>query len=196
MLDEEEVVSNEAAQRFITDPTLMLLAERYIEAPPINDLVLMWWTAPADPASYSGAALMYHWDLDRIRFVKFFVYLTDVGSDNGPHMVVRGSHRDRPRAFYRDRRYTDEEVAAAFPDDEVELTGAAGTVMAVDTRALHKGKPLVSGHRLILQLEYTNSLFGQSYERIEIKTRRGGPMAEALTQHAQVFQRFARRETG
>ena len=192
LLDEEEVASNEAAQCFMADQTMMMVAERYLEAPPINDLVGMWWSAPADPATRSAAAQLYHFDQDRLRFIKFFVYLTDVGSHNGPHVVVRGSHRTRPRVFYSDRRFRDEEVAAAFPADDVrELVGPAGTILAVDTSALHKGKPLESGHRLILELEYANSLFGQSYNRIQVRAQTDGPMAHALEHCPRVLQRFA-----
>ncbi len=192
MFEEERIISNSAVQDFVADQTLMLLAERYLEAPPINDLVAMWWSAPADAATRSGAAQLYHFDMDRLRFIKFFVYLTDVGPDNGPHVVVRGSPNTRPRAFYSDRRFSDEEVAAAFPAEDLkELTAPAGTVLAVDTSALHKGKPLESGHRLILQIEYTNSLFGQSYNRLSVATRAEGPLARALQRHPRVFQRFA-----
>ncbi len=130
--------------------------------------------------------------MDRLRFIKFFVYLTDVGPHNGPHVVVRGTHNKRPAVFYKDRRFTDEEVNAAFPDGEVRsIEGPAGTVLAVDTSALHKGQPLESGHRLLLQVEYTNSLFGQAYTRISAAPQPGGPLAHAIQRYPHVFQRFS-----
>ncbi len=191
-VDEEALVSAEGVQRFMADETLIRLAELYLEAPPINDLTAMWWSAPADAASRSAAAQLFHFDMDRLRFIKYFVYLTDVGPHNGPHVVVRGSHEKRPAAFYKDRRFSDEEVSTAFRGDEVRsLVGPAGTVLAVDTSALHKGQPLETDHRLLLQVEYTNSLFGQMYTRVNTGPQPGGPLAHAVQKHPQVFQRFS-----
>jgi hypothetical protein len=44
----------------------------------------------------------------------------------------------------------------------VELAGPKGTVLAVDTMGFHKGKPPISGYRLLAQLEYASPLFVQS----------------------------------
>ena len=190
-LDERLVVANEAVQRFMVDETLADLAGRYLEAPPINDLTALWWSAPAGEASHSAAAQLFHFDMDRLRFIKFFVYLTDVGLHNGPHVVVRGSHVTRPAAFYKDRRFSDDEVHAAFAEGDVrELVGPAGTMLAVDTSALHKGQPLETGHRLLLQVEYTNCLFGQTYTHVTTEPSSGGLIADAIEQRPDVFQRF------
>ncbi len=188
-LDEEDVIAEAGAHSLLVDDTLIHIAERYLAAPPINDLVAMWWSAPGAAESRSQAAQLFHFDLDRLRFLKFFVYLTDVGPTNGPHVLVRGSHRRRPAAFYADRRFSDEEVLAAFPNDIVELDGPAGTILAVDTSALHKGKPLTTGHRLILQIEYTNTLFGQRYT--EPCVTAGSQLGEAVLRHPEVFRRFS-----
>ena len=192
-IEEESVVANLDVQRFMADETLIHLAGQYLEAPPINDLTAMWWSAPADAKSRSAAAQLFHFDMDRLRFIKFFVYLTDVGPHNGPHVVVRGTHDKRPAVFYKDRRFTDEEVDAAFPDGDVRsIEGPAGTILAVDTSALHKGQPLERDHRLLLQVEYTNSLFGQAYTRIRAAPQPGGPMAHAIQKYPHVFQRFSK----
>ncbi len=191
-LEEESAVANEDVQRFMADETLIHLAGQYLEAPPINDATTMWWSAPADTESRSAAAQLFHFDMDRLRFIKFFVYLTDVGPHNGPHVVVRGTHERRPDVFYKDRRFTDEEVNAAFPESEVRsIEGPAGTVLSVDTSALHKGQPLESDHRLILEVTYTNSLFGQAYTRISAAPQPGGLLAEAIRRYPRVFQRFS-----
>jgi hypothetical protein len=60
---------------------------------------------------------------------------------------------------------TDEAVrAAGLWDDVCELTGPAGTIMAVDTIGLHKGKTPEAADRLALENEYSTSLFGMHYE--------------------------------
>ena len=107
--------------------------------------------------------------MDRFRFVKFFVYLTDVDTNNGPHCYVRGSHLRKPRVLLRDERILDDEIASHYkPENMVELTGPTGTILAVDTRGFHKGKPLVERDRLILQIQFADSLFGQNYGAVPV----------------------------
>ena len=48
----------------------------------------------------------------------------------------------------------------------MELQGEKGQIIAVDTRGLHKGKILTDGHRLLFQVEFTNSLFGKNYPKV------------------------------
>jgi len=189
--DEAALVGIPAVRRLLGDPSLVDLAGQYFESPPINDLVTMWWSAPFGAAS-SRAAQLFHFDMDRIRFLKLFVYLTDVDASTGPHVYVRGSHREKPAAFYRDRRFSDDEVAAAFPAADIrELCGPAGTVILADTSGLHKGKPLIRGQRLVLQLELANSLFGQVYERHRVGPMEDrDPLAVALRRFPSVLQRF------
>jgi hypothetical protein len=107
--------------------------------------------------------------MDRIKFLKFFFYLTDVDTTNGPHCFIRHSHQRKPQPLLRDGRIGDEEMQQYYPpEDIVEITGPAGSISAVDTRGFHKGKPLQKGHRLVLQLEYTTSLFGANNGQIVI----------------------------
>ena len=40
--------------------------------------------------------------------------------------------------------------------------------MAVDTRGFHKGKELLKDNRLLFQIEFANSMFGQIYPKIDI----------------------------
>jgi hypothetical protein len=191
-LDEATLLRSPAVRRLLGDASLIYLGQRYLEAPPINDLVTMWWSAPQGPAS-SEAAQLFHFDMDRIRFLKVFVYLTDVDADTGPHVYVRGSHRSRPRAFFRDRRFSDREVAEAFPADDIcELVAPAGTMIAADTSGLHKGKALARGQRLLFQLELTNSLFGQTYEEHRWQGDDDDPLAAAIRRYPVVLQRFGR----
>jgi hypothetical protein len=129
------------------------------------DLIAMWWSAPFHGAAKSEAAQMYHFDLDRIKFLKFFFYITDVDSETGPHCYVRKSHKRLPPSLLKEGRLTDDEVEIGFgKENMMELGGKRGTIMAVDTRGLHKGKDLVMGKRLLFQIEFANSMFGQYYE--------------------------------
>lgn len=172
-LPERRLVEHSVVQGLLADKSLRDFARRYLGCEPINDLVAMWWSTadltPPSMASRSEVAQLYHFDMDRPQFLKLFFYLTDVTPDTGPHCYIRASHRERPAALWRDGRHTDEQILAMYgADSEVEITAPRGTLIAVDTSGFHKGKPLVRGHRLILQLEYTSALFGQEYTRIQV----------------------------
>jgi hypothetical protein len=66
-----------------------------------------------------------------------------------------------PRALASDGRKDDEVIKSMGLWDRVaELTGPAGTVMAVDTLGLHKGLPPRVGDRCVLQVEFATTLFG------------------------------------
>src|SRR6185503_13469174 len=114
------------------------------------------------------AGQLYHFDMDRIKWLKFFIYLTDVEAANGPHCFVRGSHRTHgiPSSLLSKgyARIRDAEVFQYYArETEVRFVAPRGTVIAEDTRGLHKGMEVLSGDRLMLQLQLSNSLFGAPY---------------------------------
>jgi len=146
------------------DGTCAAIAGAYFRSRPMFDFLTMWWTTGKGARDFSSAAQQFHYDMDRLFFLKFFVYLTDVDADNGPHVYVVSSHRRKPERLREDRRFSDAEVAAAYPAERIrQITGKRGTVFAADTRGLHKGEPVRSGERLVLQVEYALNRFGQNY---------------------------------
>lgn len=185
---EVDLLGCTAVQELLADESVLRLAQEYLGAAPVQDLVAAWWSAPG-AGSAAEAAQMYHFDLDRVRFLKMFVYLTDVGVDAGPHVYVRGTHRELPAAFRHDRRYDDTEVGTRFPGDAVRIAGPRGTVFLADTRGLHKGEPVVSGHRLVFQVELASSLFGQRYTRPRLPNA-SPALAEAVRRFPGVYRRF------
>jgi hypothetical protein len=168
--NDTQVLSCLPLQKLIFDRSLFAFAQEYLGCKPILDIVAFWWSAPFGGKARNAAAQMYHFDLDRIKFIKFFFYLTDVDTLTGPHCYVKGSHKTLPKEIDRDGRFEDEEIAAVYgAENLLELAGKKGTIMAVDTRGFHKGKELEHGERLLFQIQYTNSMFGQSYDSFDAK---------------------------
>jgi hypothetical protein len=162
--NQQQIIECETLQKLIFDPSILAVAQGYLKTKPLLDLIAMWWSAPFHGAAKSEAAQMYHFDLDRIKFLKFFFYITDVDSETGPHCYVRKSHKRLPPSLLKDGRHTDADVEAAFGrENMVELCGTRGSIIAVDTRGLHKGKDLTRDKRLLFQIEFSNSMFGQYY---------------------------------
>ena len=174
----------------IFDLSFCNIAQEYFESSPIMDLFAMWWSKPCENKNLqSYAAQMFHYDMDRIKFLKFFVYLTDVTSDTGPHCFVRGSHNNLKKNLRRDGRFDDKDVELAYGENAiVQLCAPKGTIFAVDTRGLHKGVPLKSGRRLMLQLMYANSTFGQDYQNININSHPSKELImQKIAEHPLIF---------
>jgi len=153
-------------QEFAADPAMALVAQKYLGQPVVMDEIAFWWTTTQRAEDANLNAQMFHQDRDRLSFLKFFIFLTDVTPETGPHVYLKGSHRKIPWGLRKDGRISDDLVrAAGLWENVVELFGPAGTVMAVDTIGLHKGKTPIAGDRLALESEFSTSLFGNDYER-------------------------------
>src|SRR5262249_18513531 len=148
-------------------PAVLGISQQYMKSEGIHTGPAMWWTTPYGcEKSSSALAQQYHFDMDTVKFIKYFIYLTDVGPGDGPHCFVRRSHLRRPKELLRDGRFQDEEINQSYDrSDVLEFTAPKGTIIAEDTRGLHKAKMPTDGNRLILQLEMTSCLFGPGYPK-------------------------------
>jgi hypothetical protein len=189
--DEETIYGLQDLQELLADRSLIAVAQQYLGCAPVNDLVTMWWSPATGTGPSSAAAQLFHFDMDRLKFLKFFFYLTDVDADHGPHVYVRGSHVRKPAALRRDGRIEDADIVAEYGEDAiVEITGKRGSILAVDTRGFHKGKVPVAGDRLLLQFEFANSLFGAPYNRITVNGGWEPGVKAAVQSDRRAFKRF------
>lgn len=161
-------------------PLIIQVVRDYFGVLPTLQFMASFWSFHGHDAP--KGAQFYHDDYHGCGFVKFFVYLTDVDGDNGPHVFVRTSHRltnwdERLRALeaqgdpllpcllesfrkrfrMRGRHHpSDAEVTALFGEENiVPITGAAGSGFLEDTAGLHKGALPIRTDRLVLQFVYT-----------------------------------------
>lgn len=162
------------------DPEILAAVGSYLNvAPTILDLSA-WWTRPVDTIQIP--AQVPHRDRDDFKFCKLFVYLTDVGPDDGPHLFLPGSHtkmgmealcRRRgvdlnliKNAFETNSRHQASWIVNNFQDDWLEFTGAAGTMFFVNTFGYHYGKLPRKSPRLIFQVLYGQMGYGHRAERL------------------------------
>lgn len=169
-MDVSDILRSKELKNLILDSSLCKIAQEYFGSRPVFDLVAFWWSKPEQNSDLKDyAAQKFHFDMDRIKFLKFFFYLTDVNESTGPHCFVKGSHRFLPKKFRNDRRFSDQEVIDTYGKTQIkQFYGKKGSIFAVDTRGLHKGEPLVSGNRLVFQIEFANSMFGQVYGKVQL----------------------------
>lgn len=194
---EQELINHPLIQRLMADRSFIAVAQNYLHARPIVDVVAMWWNVMS-PQPDKEAAQFWHFDMDRIKWLKFFVYLTDVGPENGPHSFVAGSHRvgGIPGSLLQKgyARLTDEEVSSNYPVDKfIEFTAPRGTVIAEDTRGLHKGKHVTRGDRLIFQMQFSNSLFGGEYPVSRIAKVKNVDLADMMVNFPRIYSNYTAR---
>jgi hypothetical protein len=134
------------------DSRVLSAVSAALGAKPTISYMTAWWSLPGH--GEAEQAELFHRDYDDLRFVKLFLYLTDVDERSGPHAFVRGSHRNSkllPRL-----RYAEEEVGREYPaEDHLRMEGKAGTAFLENTFGLHRGIPPVSKPRLIFQVLYS-----------------------------------------
>ncbi|MGH9896977.1 MAG: phytanoyl-CoA dioxygenase family protein, partial [bacterium] len=190
--DRKNVINHPDVQALMADPVLVELAQAYLEVEPVADFIKMWWyTASSQPEP----SQLYHCDMSRIKWVRFFIYLTDVGVGNGPHCFVTGTHRTGaiPSRFLA-RGYahvSDEDVVRHYGAQEiVELIGPRGTIIAEDTRGLHKGQQVHVSHRLMLQIQFSNSLFGHPHPRTAFESLKDPGLIEMSRRHPRIYSAF------
>jgi hypothetical protein len=91
----------------------------------------------------------------------------------------------------KEGRISDEEISRHYSKDRVvEITGTRGTILAADTRGFRKGRPPLSGERLLLQFEFATSLFGAEYQKIRINEKFTSGFRQFATQHPRIFSNY------
>jgi hypothetical protein len=192
-----DLFENPDIQRLLTDSSLVAVAQEYLGARPVIDALSMWWVTAFSDRPDSNAAQLFHFDMDRPKWLKFFIYLTDVTPVNGPHTFVSGSHRSGmiPERLLSKgyARLSDEEVLGMFAKEDIlEFCGARGSIIAEDTRGLHKGRHVEKGDRLMLQIQFSNSLFGANYPRECIGESLSPDLSEAVRRFPALYAAYVK----
>lgn len=103
----------------------------FLECVPCLYSVNAWWSLPGADGPQVEHVQHWHRDTDDWRFVTLFLYLTDVDEESGPTQIMKTSHRSS---------LSPETIPVGFSERTVEtLTGPAGSLMLVNTTALHRG---------------------------------------------------------
>ncbi len=135
-------------------PDILAIASRFLGCKPTLGYLAAWWSYHTELGAQE--AENFHRDVDDWRFLKLFIYLTDVGPSNGPHVYVRTSAGSP--LLRRIRRFDDGDVRQAFGQENIiQLTAGAGDAFLENTFGIHKGQPVMQGRRLIFQAVYSMS---------------------------------------
>ena len=182
--DSSDLINTPDVQNLAADSCLLEIAQSYLGCLPVLDSVAMWWSTPHLERAADEIAQTFHIDYDRVKWLKIFIYLTDVTQESGPHVYVRHSHlREERRAELIGRGYVrlpDEDVLRVYREDEiVDICGPAGTVLFEDTSGFHKGRMPEKQERLMLEYQFSCNLFGANYVPMRLAPPVGDRLAAA-----------------
>ena len=130
------------------------IADAYLGADSVILNSQIWATFPDDGKHYNSD-FGFHYDLDDYRFLKLFIYLTDVDEESGPHQIIANSHLGNTVFRFFNRRLPDI-LPLRFTNNINVMLGKKGEGFFEDTLCYHKGTRPVKP-RLLLQLQFALS---------------------------------------
>lgn len=98
-------------------------------------------------------AQYFHWDNDFTKFLKLYIYLSDVDANSGPHVFVTGTHKRKNFKHKLHRPYTDNDIYSSYSEVKSFL-GNKGSSFFVDSYGLHKGETVKTNNRIMLNIHY------------------------------------------
>ena len=128
----------------------------------------MGWCFTGEKEAYSQKGeigdplVLFHYDLDDYRALKFFFYLTDVDCLSGSHLCIAGSHKKRKLLHCISRCQSDKNIFNYYDSESIiSISGQAGLGFAEDPFCFHRGSPPVNSPRLMIQLEFALNDYGK-----------------------------------
>jgi hypothetical protein len=150
-----------AVAALANDPLLVAIVTEYLGMKPVLLGSRAWWSYPPPPSSAAARQphlFGFHYDIDDYKFIKLFIYLTDVDLASGPHVAISGTHRSKSLFEKVNRRISDEVANDRYKESIRVITGRAGTAFLEDTFCYHKGMS-PQKRRLIMELEFGTQRF-------------------------------------
>ena len=164
-IDKEGQLNGRAYCNGLIDPRLndliekfKLIAAQYFGSQKIKLELTYFQISKPEKKNENVPGGNYHLD-DNKPNLKFFVYLTNVGPENGPLNFIPGSHglkleklkRYLSWTFLKRRKdlYGDLTLMRKAKDTRAKITGSRGLSVAVDTTGWHRADPVIKGQRYV-----------------------------------------------
>ena len=176
-----KLIESKVIRKILQNNNYLFIAYNYFKNRPYFSNIDMWWSTARGKKptikseTTNKSAHFFHFDLDRPKWLKLFIYLSDVDNESGPHEYVEGSHNvySKPKKILSKgyTRISSNEIKKFYKKNKIKkILGKKGTMFIADTSSFHRGIPPQKKNRLILVIEYSNSLFGAKNE-IKIKNK-------------------------
>lgn len=150
----KDAMNWQSVKNIICNSTVLHIAKKYLGNEPVIQNVSIWWSFPKPETMHSNI-YSFHYDIDNLKFIKLFTYLTSVDENNGPHIIYPKTHKAKTLLQKRYRSVPDHKVEAVLGNAKpVVMVGGKGTSFFEDTFSYHKGLNPIKP-RLIFQVEYS-----------------------------------------
>jgi hypothetical protein len=142
-------------RKLLTSEPFTSLASNYLNCKSFSISAAYFISNPCDISEeekYRNAQY-FHWDNDFTKFLKLYIYLTDVETGSGPHIFIPGTHKNKLFKHRLCRLYSDQNIYEAYKE-RIEFLGNKGSLFFVDSYGLHKGETPRNKSRLILNVHF------------------------------------------
>ena len=190
-----DYIENKTIQEIMLDEKILEISSNYLNCVPVIDNIQLYWSFSANKAD-KEAAQYWHFDMDRPRWMKIFLYLTDCNELNGPHKFIEKTHlmslgikEDLRKKGYV--RLEDQEIDQYYSAEQIKtFTAKKGSILFEDTSGLHKGQNVAQGSRLILIFQYSSSLFGSHSPKIKMPNNVSKIFLDNFNKNKKMFDNF------
>lgn len=156
----ETLLATPEVLRLANSPRILELVESAFGCAPTISEINCWWlrhdfdfeAAKLRHDFYVATRKNYHRDIDDWSVLRYFVYLTDVDEEHGPHSYIPGTHN---RSLNHRRGVDFDKYYRELYNRRIDVIGPAGTGILMDPFGLHRGMVPVAGDRLILAISYS-----------------------------------------
>ena len=119
-----DLYKNKKILEIATNQELINIFNNLYGCDPVIDYIGCWWTFPSKKPQ---GTQLWHRDIDTLNQLKFFVYLSEVNYENGPHSLIPGSH-DISFRTKKDQTHDDEEMSLLINQcGKKDFLGPSGT---------------------------------------------------------------------
>ena len=150
-----DLKNNSILRELLTSTEMLTLVKNYLNTKVISINASFFISNPVittNDEKYSNAQY-FHWDNDFTKFIKFYVYLSDVDDYAGPHIFVEKSHKYKKREHRLCRLFSDYNINQNYRNIK-KFTGKSGSAFFEDSYGLHKGEPPKTKSRIILNVHF------------------------------------------
>jgi len=188
----DDLVNCEEIQDLMVNNEILEIAQEYLNGLPKLDLVESWWTFPSEQVDMHNAQ-MWHFDIDRTRWLKIFIFLDDCFENNGPHSFIKKTHNKIPFNIRKKGyvRINDEDINNNINITDIKkVTAKKGSILFEDTMGLHRGENVKEKNRIVLQLQYSTCFFGNIEKKIAMPKNMSKKFEIAIRNYPNIFENF------
>ena len=178
--DKEFQEDSEIIQRLVLNNQIKMIVENYFKSTPYLVGLTSMITNPKKIENFNDLdihfnAQMFHFDYSHLKFLKVFVFLSDVESEeDGAHCFVEGSHKPyrkypKEKIFFLDQglrqlgpnyfgNIKKEWIENNYEQKKIKkFYLPKGSILIEDTFGFHRGMPCLRNQRKVLQLYFAIS---------------------------------------